>query len=392
MRAPKPDPSLLADLDRCVKCGLCLPECPTYRLAADENESPRGRLALIEGLVTGRLKNDTDLVRHLDTCLQCRRCERVCPSAVPYGRLIDAARQQTTRPRRLTGWLMRPAVLRHGNRLANAIPTALSRPIDMAHRLHRLAAALPPGRPAPRPGNYPGQLNTGRGRVGLFPGCATGALQGDALWAAVTLLNRAGFDVRIPRDHACCGALAGHAGDTATADQLAARNRRAFDADLDAVLSIASGCGTYLDQYQPALTCPHLDIQRFLLEQADLDLLDFHTLAATVLLHTPCTVANVYRGDGWSRSLLQRIAELNIVDVGQAGQCCGSAGDYMLRYPETAEQLRRPVIEQSKRHAATMLLTGNIGCAMHLADGLREEGPPIEVLHPVQLLARQLAT
>ena len=45
----------LADADKCVKCALCLPHCPTYRESLDEGESPRGRIALMQGFATGAL-------------------------------------------------------------------------------------------------------------------------------------------------------------------------------------------------------------------------------------------------------------------------------------------------------------------------------------------------
>ena len=77
------------DADRCVLCGLCLPHCPTYQLAKDEGESPRGRISLMLGLSRGQLALTPTLVAHFDHCLGCRACENVCPSGVPYGRLID---------------------------------------------------------------------------------------------------------------------------------------------------------------------------------------------------------------------------------------------------------------------------------------------------------------
>lgn len=83
---------ILSLADRCVKCGLCLPQCPTYVLTENENESPRGRIALIQGWLTGQLSPSATLTQHLDQCLLCRRCERVCPSVVPYGEIMDRSK------------------------------------------------------------------------------------------------------------------------------------------------------------------------------------------------------------------------------------------------------------------------------------------------------------
>jgi glycolate oxidase iron-sulfur subunit len=228
-----------------------------------------------------------------------------------------------------------------------------------------------------------------RGRVGLFAGCATSVQQGGALQDALSLLRAIGFAVEIPADAGCCGALAIHHGDRPEAQRLAARNRAAFDSGLDAVVSIASGCGVQLDDYAPALPARHLDICRFLAESDALDAVHFRPLPARVLLHTPCTVENVYRGARWARDLLSRIPAIEILDAAEAGQCCGSAGDYMLRHPETAARLRRPIVDQAKASGATILATSNVGCALHIAEGLGAEAG-VEVLHPVQLLARQL--
>ncbi len=379
-------------LDRCVKCGMCLPECPTYRLERNENESPRGRLALMEGLLQDRLPGDATLTRHLDNCLGCRRCERVCPSLVPYGLLLDLARERLTggRPRRLAALIQSPILQRWGTQLARLTPRALSRPLRTLDGLQRLATALPANANAPPAGDYPPLRGTPRGRVGLFLGCATAAQQGGALQAVLQLLRYAGFRVLIPAQAGCCGALSLHSGDPGRAARLAATNRAAFDLSLDAVVSIASGCGVHLDDYQPPLPTGHLDINRFLLEQGDLRAADFAPLADEVLVHTPCSMENVYRGGDWVDALLSLIPELRLRAVGEAGQCCGSAGDYMLRHPELAERLRAPILEATGAHAARILLTSNVGCAMHLAEGLQRAGLAIPVMHPVSVLAASL--
>lgn len=392
MNDTAPPETLQRELDRCVKCGMCLPECPTYRLQGNENESPRGRLALIEGLLAGRLQGDDLLTRHLDSCLGCRRCERLCPSQVRYGYLIDQGRALLP-PRRgqwLVRWIEHPQLLRAGTLLARTLPALLSRPLGRrVQGLHRLARALPAASAGPRPGDYPATTGPAKGRVALFAGCTGQAVQGGALDAALVLLRHAGYDVTVPPP-SCCGALSQHAGDLGRAAGLAERNRAIFAGGLEAVLSIASGCGIQLDAYQPPLPVAHLDIGRFLLERGGFSAADFAPLPARLALHTPCSVENVYRGAGWARALLGLIPGLEVVPVGETGQCCGAAGDHVLRDPDRAAQLRAPLLGQIAEGRFGLLATGNVGCAMHLAAGLAGDGRGIEVLHPVEILARQL--
>lgn len=392
MRDSQSPIDLKVELDRCVKCGLCLPECPTYRLETNENESPRGRLALIEALVDGRLEpTDVKLQRHLDSCLLCRRCEPACPSGVEFGKIMDQARAEwvTAQPRqRLARLVENPKLLRAATLLARLAPAWLTRPLPALGRAHRLARALYAEAP-PASGTHPSLIQPSRGRVGLFAGCATAAQQGSALNAALWLLRHAGFDVVVPADAGCCGALAAHAGDTSRARTLAVRNQQAFDTHLDAVVSIASGCGTHLAIAAPGLTAPHADICQFLLTHDCIHRDALQPRQQRVLLHTPCSVENVYRGGSWAETLLKMIPGLSVERFGEVGQCCGSAGDYLLRHPAAAERLRQPLLDAFADSDADVLLTTNIGCAMHIAAGLVERRQRAEVLHPVELLARQ---
>lgn len=82
-------------LKTCVHCGLCLSYCPTYKATGLEADSPRGRVFQIRLLAMGEIAaDDPDLNHHLNLCLGCRACETACPSGVPYGALLEAARAQ----------------------------------------------------------------------------------------------------------------------------------------------------------------------------------------------------------------------------------------------------------------------------------------------------------
>src|SRR3990172_3233914 len=91
------DPPDLEGIRACVHCGICLPQCPTYRVLGQEMDSPRGRIYLMRAAAEGRLALTRTLVRHLDLCLGCRACETACPSRVPFGRLLEATRGQIAR-------------------------------------------------------------------------------------------------------------------------------------------------------------------------------------------------------------------------------------------------------------------------------------------------------
>lgn len=390
--APEPD-RLIRETDRCVKCGLCLPACPTYQLAGDEGESPRGRLALMEALARRELEpGSAALNTHLDNCLLCRACEASCPSGVRFGTAMDLARQITRpgHPRWLGGLasiLSRPRLARLGIAAGRLAPEGVSVGSVPFGRLGRTAAEL--SGPPPAAGRYPA-IGRRRGRVGLFLGCVGRHLQGRALTSAVYLLRNLGYEVVVPAAQACCGAMHLHLGERDAADRSAARYRDAFAGlGLDVVLSLATGCGIHLLEHAGGES-PHQDISDFLTREADLSRLNLAPLAARAALHTPCTQRRMGMGEGGLHQLLARIPELRTIDLPGNDRCCGAAGLHLISHHPLAERLAEPKRRFLLETRPDWLLSSNPGCLLHLADQVRAAGVELSAVHPVELLAQQM--
>lgn len=396
--------------DQCVMCGMCLPHCPTYHLTRDEAESPRGRVSLIQGMSSGRLPYSPTLAAHLDHCLACRACEAVCPSGVQYGEIIAGGRALLAEhrpplprwPRRLARWggaliTDRRRLYRLGRTLRLAqrsgLPT-LARRIGLRGSLARLEALLPPlPRITPWRDFYRAQ-GEARGKVALFIGCVSDLAERAVLQTAVQLLNRVGYGVHVPAAQTCCGALHLHRGDRESAETLARRNVAAFQQrGLDAIVTVSSGCGATLGDYVRsghALGAPVRDVSDFLDSITRPASLAFAPLPKNVAVHDPCTLTHVLRKDKAPYALLARIPEIELVALSDNRRCCGAAGSYMLTEPATAAALRAEKIAALAALQPDILVTSNIGCALHLRAGLAAAGLNIEVLHPIELLARQL--
>jgi glycolate oxidase iron-sulfur subunit len=388
-------PRLLEEADRCVKCGLCLPVCPTYRLAAQEAESPRGRIALIQGLLQGGLARAPALERHLDSCLGCRACEAACPSGVRYGALIDGARTRLRRPRAIG----RRALLALASRPRwFAAASALARGLG----LRRLAGRLPGpvgrglGFVAPSPGPAPRCLATepagaARGRVGLFLGCVAREADAPVHAAASRLLAALGYAVVVPDDQACCGAMHLHAGLAEEAGRLAEANRTTFSGlGLEAILVSATGCGAVLREGGGVQGTPSADVLAFL-ARADWFGLTGRPAPGRVAVHMPCSARDAGITVGDVLGLLGRIPGMEAIPLDPGLGCCGAAGTYLLHHATTADALREDVLDAIAASGAGVVATANTGCAMHLRAGLAARGLAVRVAHPVELLAEAFA-
>lgn len=388
----------IPDAAECMRCGICVSSCPTFRLFQVDEETPRRRIRTISKILVENQPISADERRHLDNCVQCRACETVCPSRMAYGQLFDQAQAQLkVNP----GWLAKLAFKLIENKewlrrlmplLAIYLKSGLQKPLrstGLLKKLHLAEAEALLGKPALQAlaDSYPTSV-TKRGRVALFTGCIAEHFDRETLLAAIKLLNAIGYEVLVPPQQGCCGAIHQHNGQTAAG--LIDNNIAVFNAlDVDAVLHTATGCGAMLSEYQNDEEAGQLfrqrlyDISDFLLKNWPNDL-QLTPSKLKVAVHEPCSQRNVLKNQQTVYALLQKIPGLSIVALADNPICCGAGGSYMLTHPDNAGQLRalkRQIITDS---SADLVVSGNFGCGVYLN---ADEG---RVEHPLLLLARHL--
>jgi glycolate oxidase iron-sulfur subunit len=386
------------DLATCVACGLCLPHCPTYRLTGEESASPRGRIAAMRAVAEGRANVDATFARFMDLCLECRACEDVCPSHVPFGRMMERARVQIeplrTRRARFIRWLGMNVALRR--RWVLSLLRWLT-PVARPFLGKRVRSLVPRGSPGPRVPTSVEPEGPPRGTVAILTGCVQDQWYRSASRATVRVLVRNGWRVIAPGRQACCGAIHAHNGRLKTARRLARRNLSAFDG-ADWVVVAAAGCGAHMKEYgdllgteeASAFSARVRDLMEFLDEKGVEP--PAHGPGAEgpirVAYHDACHALRAQRIREHPRAVLRRIPGVEILEVVDGDRCCGAAGLYNVLEPEMSDRLMAQKAAAIAATDADAVASANPGCTMQIAAGLRNAGRPLEVLHPVELLDR----
>ncbi len=413
------------DMYRCVHCGLCLSACPTYAVTGLETESPRGRIALMKAVNEERLEITPLVASHWDACLQCRACEAVCPSGVPYGRMMEKTRYQmlervdgASGNRKTNRWFLRSGLpnlrrLRLGGQLVRAYQRSGIQKLVRASKglrllpgpLADLEAQLPEIRGpvfGPTSRVYEGRERSanpdGKLTVGLLSGCVMPLLQGSTMEAAVRVLTRNGCDVVVPAGQGCCGALNIHGGDLEYGRSMARRNIDVFlEAGVDRIVTASAGCGSAMKEYDQLLADDPEYIekaQRF--SQLSVDITELLVslpldppkaeIARRVTYQDPCHLAHAQRVTTAPREVLRCIPGLELVEMEEAAMCCGAAGLYAVLQKDLAGK----ILDRKMRHIAAtgaeQVVTANPGCMMQIEQGLRSKGKPTRVVHVVDVL------
>jgi glycolate oxidase iron-sulfur subunit len=402
------------DLDKCVHCGLCLNACPTYRELGVEMDSPRGRIYQMIQVSTGKAKLDDTYVEHLDLCLACRACESACPSGVPYGRLIEAARTEIAdaRPRPLLMrlafkhllpsrfnlqvvarllWIYQASGLQGLARKLGLIPKNLVGAESLAPAVEMPSFFSAYGKTLPAEGQR-------KYRVAMLGGCMANVTFARLHEATVRVLQKNGCEVVVPDNQTCCGALHVHAGCRDEGRALARKNIDAMaDAGYDAIITNAAGCGSTLKEYDELLEHDDAyrekavrfksrvkDVNEFL---ASIELnRDFGNLPISVTYQDSCHLAHGQKIRAAPRQLLNAIPGLKLKEMRGADVCCGSAGIYNVLHTDLSLQILDSKMVNAQATKAEWIVTANPGCMLQLRAGVTRCGSGQRVMHVVEAL------
>ena len=389
-----PDAPSDDDLSTCVHCGLCLDYCPTYRVTGLETESPRGRLYLMTQWKRGGLPFTEELARHIDLCLGCRTCEAVCPSGVPYGRIIEQGRAEVERLRRPSAKRLAVKaglrqVLSHSGRLrAAGSATRVAQKLGLTSILASGRQLPKLGRPySPPPAGFLPAIGPRRFRIAFLTGCVMPIFYPQSHEASVKLLRLAGCDVVFPKEQRCCGALHAHNGDLEEARRLRTANEEAFDLkDFDYLVVNSAGCASHLKDFYSALGARTSDLFEFLVEVGLPEPQVEQRVRVTY--QDPCHLAHAQRIKAQPRAVLRSLPGVEFVEMPHADICCGSAGIYNAIEPRMSSRILEEKMEHLLSVRPEIVVTANPGCQLQLAAGLKARGiHTIAVQHLAELAA-----
>jgi glycolate oxidase iron-sulfur subunit len=402
----------------CIRCGLCLAVCPTYREYLSETASPRGRVALVRKGLEGELELSPNLIEQMYACFDCMACNDLCPVGIRPANLALDMRdmQEQLRPSKWKKTLFEGLIPLPGRMEAATWPLRLYERLGLRRlvyalglrkllpgKIRDLEAMLPhlPQRPLrqvlPEVTETNGET---RYRVGFFLGCAQSLMFAEESAASVRVLARNGCTVVTPKETVCCGMPALGYGRPDLVREQARYNIELFEkAEVEVVITDCATCGSTLKDYgqmladdpawaEQAAAFSHKvrDVSEFLmsipLEKPQ------GRVEARVTYHDPC---HLRRGQGvWMqpRELLQMINGLEFVELPEADWCCGSAGTHLITHYETSLKVLKRKTDNLASTRANYIASGCPGCQMQLNAGVRKQGLDVQVVHPIALLDR----
>jgi len=390
------------ELRKCAACGVCHSVCPVYNLTGDDTLSARGKVHLLNALISGELDAGKTGRNIFNRCLLCYACETACPSGVKTSELWIKARNHFSAAagRSLKGTAIKtvagsdalPVFMKLGRTIQHVVPKYSLGAGNLRPELSNtfLLDTLPYSVPA----KVEKKL-----RVGYFVGCVSNFFLNNTGLSAISALSKLGCEVVIPKEQVCCGAPAFNNGEMDAARRLAEKNIEVFlKAGVDAITSADATCGgSFRHEYRqlvadnPAykeFADKYREIHGFILELGLPDNIRSGNLKVTY--HDSCHLRHTQGVKDEPRKLLRMLPGLELIEMAESELCCGFGGSYSLFYAKDSVQISEEKIANAIETGAEVLAAGSPGCMLKLMEEARISGSDIRVMHTLEILNDRL--
>jgi glycolate oxidase iron-sulfur subunit len=400
-------------VDRCNKCGLCIPACPVYQQVLMEAASPRGKVQLVKSFLEGDIELSKRFKEIILTCLLCENCVVNCPSGVQHDHVFTDLRTELVKQyglnwkkRLIYGLLMNEKFLHSSSVLAKLGRNWLLEIFAKGMRIGNIPIGrLPKLNPKPFRDRFDGVIlpeGEAKGRVFYFTGCFTNYFDEAVGQAVVNVLKKLQLQIEIPSQQDCCGIapiLSGEA-DIPLSNvekNIAVMGRK----DIEVVLVDCATCGAaFKKEYIALLKRKGMDTQRAeTLRDKTQDVLEYiadriHLLPLRkdgsgekirVTYHDPCHLVRAQGISEAPRKILRALPGVEYVEMKEANMCCGGGGSFQFDFPKISKGITENKLKNIRETGASIVVTGCPGCRLTLG-GNMDEKDRIQVLHPIQLL------
>ncbi|MFK5986190.1 MAG: (Fe-S)-binding protein [Pseudomonadota bacterium] len=393
-------------------CGICIPSCPTYKQTLDENNSPRGRISLIQALQQNKIEYTPEVKGHLDSCLQCLTCQAICPSQVQYSEIISQNREYDFKNQsvktKIYRWfslaylneLLSTKILTHKkmrfvfiliiNFLNHFKILAILK--SLANKLKINSLLLLPDTKIVTYNDY--KPDKDLTDIILFSGCASPLFNPSLVKDSIGLFNKLQIPHLYIDEQNCCGAIFNKQGNTPALLKTINKINKEYSAT-KLLISLNSACSAYMQATSEQRQASSIDIIAYLSTHLwdKIKPLNFsaykNAFNSLILFHQSCSMKNQLKTQKNCLQLLSLIPEIEIKSL-ESQNCCGASGNYMLSHPDMAEKIASPLVQFIIQENIHCLVSSDISCSLHLKLQLEKQHHYLEVLHPVSLLYRQL--
>ena len=372
-----------------MHCGLCLSSCPTYLTSGLESRSPRGRLLIMDQIQNGNGEIDSDIIGHLDSCLDCRGCETVCPSGVEYHLALDETKINSNFNSKKS-FISKILLFAIKYRFLLKLITwkfALLKFVGIFKFLSKLGLNIGfSGNSIPisinqsvKGGIHKTNLKS-KGTIGLFTGCIMNEWFQKTHKSTINVLNKLGYDVLVPKQDICCGALHSHEGNKKTAKSLLENSEYEFK-NCEIVIINSAGCSAEIKS-KSENSNKYLDIVEFLAKE---ELEKINPINKKVVWDAPCHLSHAQKLVNEPQIIFNKIGIDPIIWQGQE-LCCGGAGNYTLKNPIESDEILNMKMEMLSKLDFDYLITSNPGCYLQLEKGRLQNNKNFKIIQLVEFI------